>query len=922
MHVEKSIVAGVTEKLNNLKSMAIYLSKENYKLIFNNSAIAITVADQSERLVLWNKSAETLLGMKRAQLYLKPVRELYPEEEWKRLRSEHIRQRGIDHHIETKLATGDKGILDIDLSISVLNAENGSVTGSIGIIQDISERKLAEKALKVSEAKFRQLIEHAPLGISVTTPDGEVVSTNKAMADLYNLESEEEFMRLNIAERYYNPADRKHFLEILERDGIVKDFQVQMKNKDGSPSWCSVSTIVHVSESNEKSLITIVENIQNRKEIELALQKQKEAAEAATRAKSDFLANMSHEIRTPMNGIMGMAGLLADTPLNPEQRDYVESIKSSADALMTIINDILDFSKVEAGKLGLEQMEFDLRSAIENMNDVLAVRARDKKLEYTWLVEEKVPTQLIGDAGRMRQILINLIGNAIKFTSQGSVDLNVSLAGENEKDATLRFDIRDTGIGIPKDKVSGLFQPFTQADTSTVRRFGGTGLGLSISKRLTELMGGQIGVESVEGRGSHFWFTAIFGKQAAGRATEQRLVHDISGLHVLGVDDNLTNRKVLIQMLNSWKCRVEVVENAGAALTRLQAAVTARDPFQVAIIDMMMPEVDGKTLGRMIKAIPELRQTILIAWSSAGGSGAEIELINAGFAQCLYKPIKQSQLYNALVKSVIKEPLPVEPLPVVVDPFKRETHKGRILLAEDNAVNQKVAIAMLSRLGYYADIAANGLEALKMLSTFSYDLVLMDVHMPEMDGLEATQCIRAGQSNVRNPQIPVVAMTAAAMKGDRDACLAAGMNDYLSKPINPAELARVLNGLAHQTAAVETKTESIPPRKAFSPQFLLDQLGGEKEKEACKEILDIFVADLPGRIKETEQALTKGNYEIVKRNAHTIKGSSGNIGAEGLQAAALELEQAALKEPNSLKAKLDSLVAEFESVKKDIESII
>jgi two-component system, sensor histidine kinase and response regulator len=919
MRMEKSIVAGVSEKLNNLKSMSFYLSKENYKLIFDNSAIAITVVDQDERLVFWNKYAETLLGMKHDQLYLKPVREFYPDEEWCRLRSEHIRQRGINHHMETKLVTDNKGILDIDLSISVLRSNNGMVTGSIGIMRDISEQKLAEKALKASEAKFRQLIENAPLGISVTTPEGEVVSTNKAMLDLYGLETQEEFARLNISERYCDPADRKRFLEMLERDGLVKDFQVQLKKKDGSNIWCSMSNIMQVSESNEKSLITIMDNIQNRKDFEIALQKQKEAAEAATRAKSDFLANMSHEIRTPMNGITGMAGLLADTPLSPEQLDYVESIKSSADALMTVINDILDFSRVEAGKLSLEPMEFDLRSSIENMNDVLAVRAREKKLEYTWLIDDKVPTQLVGDAGRLRQILINLIGNAIKFTPQGSVELNVNLATASEKEATLRFDIRDTGIGIPKDKVNLLFQPFTQADSSTVRRFGGTGLGLSISKRLVGLMGGKIGVDSIEGQGSRFWFTADFAKQAAGGSSGERLAHDISGLHVLGVDDNLTNRKLLAQMLSSWKCRVEVVENAAVALVKLQTAATGGDPFQLAIIDMLMPDVDGKTLGRMIKATSDLKQTILVSWSSAGGSAEEVELVNAGFAQCLYKPIKQSQLYNAIVKSVIKGPLPVEPLPAVTDAATAETRKGRILLAEDNAVNQKVAVAMLARMGYYSDVAANGLEAVKMLSNFSYDLVLMDIHMPEMDGLEATRHIRSDQSNVRNPKIPIVAMTAAAMKGDRDNCLAAGMNDYLSKPIDLRELNRVLNQWVNRLNNGGEKTEKAPVRKTFNPKFLTDQLGGDSE--SCKEILEIFVADIPTRIKELEQALIARNYEIVRRSAHTIKGSAANVGAEGLQTAARELEQAVLKDPNSLKFFLDSVVAEFESVKRDIDLI-
>jgi signal transduction histidine kinase/CheY-like chemotaxis protein/HPt (histidine-containing phosphotransfer) domain-containing protein len=710
---------------------------------------------------------------------------------------------------------------------------------------------------------------------------------------------------------------RKNAIAMLKGESS-QPFEYRFVRKSGEIGW-ALARAASITYQGKRAILGISLNVTDRKEMEIALQKAKKAAEVATQAKGDFLANMSHEIRTPMNGVIGMAGLLADTPLNPEQRDYVESIKSSADALMTIINDILDFSKVEAGKLELENMDFDIRSAVENMNDVLAVRAREKGLEYVWLLEPNVPTQLVGDPGRLRQVLINLIGNAIKFTPKGIVDLHISLVSETDNEVIIRFDIQDTGIGIPQDKLGAIFRPFTQADTSTTRKYGGTGLGLSISKHLTELMGGQIGAESVEGKGSTFWFTVKMGKQAAGRISEERLPCDISGLRVLGVDDNLTNRKVLEQMLRSWGCRVEVVESAAMAMSALHAAVTSGNPYRVAIVDMLMPEVDGETLGRMIKATPQLRNTILIAWSSSNKREEATELGQVGFAQYLTKPIKQSQLYNAIVKSVpLNEEKIMSAAPAVTPVFKQESRKVRILLAEDNAVNQKVAIAVLTKMGYHADVAANGLEVLKALETIPYDLVLMDVHMPEMDGLEATRRIRDDKSAVRNHLIPVVAMTASAMKGDREMCLDAGMNDYISKPINPGELARALERWsASQPAEITSPPEAEATQKAkvFDRAILLERVGGDDE--ICAEILKTFLADVPERVKEMEEALARGDNEKLKRGAHTIKGSAGNVGAPVLQEAAGRLEAAvAAGELGSAREKLNTIIAEFESVKK------
>jgi PAS domain S-box-containing protein len=784
---------------------------------------------------------------------------------------------------------------------------------TLGNFMDITERKQAEQL-------YQTLADSAPVGIYILQ-DGKYVFTNPTLQKTTGYTADELLAAPPAALVHADDVESMGQKQVQMLKGqSFQPIEHRFVTKDGRIGW-SMDRVASVTYQGRRAVLGITINITEHKEMEIALQKAKEAAEVATQAKSDFLASMSHEVRTPMNGVIGMAGLLADTPLNPEQRDYVESIKSSADALMTIVNDILDFSKVEAGKLELEKMDFDIRSAIENMNDVLAVRAREKGLEYVWLMEPNVPTQLVGDPGRLRQVLINLIGNAIKFTPKGNVDLHISLVSETDNEVIIRFDIRDTGIGIPQNKLDVIFHPFTQADTSTTRKYGGTGLGLSISKRLTELMGGQIGAESVEGKGSIFWFTVKLGKQTAGRISEESLPYDISGLRVLGVDDNLTNRKVLEQMLRSWGCRVEVVESAATALSALHTAVASGDPFHVAIIDMLMPEVDGETLGRMIKATPQLMNTILIAWSSSNKREEATELGQAGFAQYLTKPIKQSQLYNAIVKSVARDEEKVmtgTPAQAATPVFKQESRKVRILLAEDNVVNQKVAIAMLTKMGYHADVVANGHEVLKALETIPYDLVLMDVHMPEMDGLEATRRIRDGKSAVRNHLIPVIAMTASAMKGDREMCLDAGMNDYISKPINPNEVARALERWsasqpAEKTSLPAAETTSTVP--VFDRAKLLERVGGDNE--ICDEILKTFFADVPERVKEMEDALARGDNETLKRGAHTIKGAASNVSAPILQEAAGRLEAAvAAGELGSAREKLDTIVAEFERVKK------
>ena len=758
----------------------------------------------------------------------------------------------------------------------------------------LQARKRAEAEL----LNLRAAVEQSANTILITGTNGVIEYANPAFQKNTGYSADEVLGRTPRVLKS-GEQDKDFYRNLWETISSGKTWNGQLHNrrKDGSLCWVS-ATISPVFDERGGIIryIGVQEDISELKSMESSLREALDRAEEATLAKSEFLANMSHEIRTPINGIMGMADLLLDTGQTAEQLEYTEAIRACGGSLLSLINDILDFSKVEAGQLLLESLDFDIRTTVEESLEILAVKAQEKGLDVVCMISEDVPEILRGDPGRLRQIMFNLVGNAIKFTSRGGVTVRADLQNETETAVTLHFSVADTGIGIPRDKQEAVFAKFIQADLSTSRQFGGTGLGLAICRQLVHLLQGEISVTSEEGRGSTFSFTVNFQKPPTGAIQPTPKEADLTGVKVLVADDFETNRVLMTNSLKRWGCRSAEALDGASAIALLKQAAREQDPFAAAFLDMQMPGVDGAELGCQIKGDDEIKSTRLVMLTSLGRRGDAERLAGVGFSGYLPKPIRPALLRKCLALVLGRQEAEGgADRDLVTRHTVAETARRRlrVLVAEDNTTSQTIAVKMLEKLGHMAEAVANGEEVIDSLRRIPYDLVLMDCQMPVVDGFAATRIIRDPGSNVLNPRVPIIALTAHAMKRDRDLCIEVGMNDYVSKPTSLHDLAaaieRSLSGVSGFGHAARVADAGSASRDFDREGFLERTLG---DPGLAREVAAAFLADSPTLFERLSRAIAAGDAVAAGKCAHELKGSSATMGGQVLSEIAAEMQEA------------------------------
>jgi two-component system, sensor histidine kinase and response regulator len=780
--------------------------------------------------------------------------------------------------------------------------------------EENAERQRAQLAMRESEERYRQMATNASDLLYIVHPATNTIDWYGQVDKALGYE-EGEFDRTMAGwERSLHPDDTDRVINAYTHsceDGVPFVLEYRVRRKDGEyVYWSDRGRPIYEANGHLLKFVGACSDITEQKRREAELQKAKDAAEAASQAKSEFLANMSHEIRTPMNGIIGMTALALETPLTADQRGLLTTVQESAETLLSIINEILDFSKIEAGKLQLEPIAFSLRELLEDTFSAFALRAHQKNLELAFHLPPAVPDGIIADAGRIRQVITNLVGNAIKFTERGEVVLRMALEMETEAGLTLRFAVADTGIGISKEKQAVIFDAFTQADSSTTRTHGGTGLGLTICQRIVSMMGGRIWVESEPGRGSTFHFTAQVQKQL----TPQAPSYDgtFQGLPVLIVDDNPTNRDILAEMLVSWEMTPTVAASGTAAIEEFDKARATGNPFPLILLDASMPKLDGFGVAEALRKRRDCKSAIVMMLSSAAQIEDSDRCRALGITSYVTKPVRQSDVMDAIL-SVLGDT--ATDLVTRNDPQPASGPRPalRVLVAEDNPVNQELAMRLLQKAGHTVAVASNGKKALDLYAQQPFDVVLMDVQMPEMNGLEATRILRQRQAS-SGRRVPIIAMTAHAIKGDRERCLEAGMDHYVSKPIDPRKLFAAIDDVVfarqeNQPASKSAETTQLAQstERRVDVNLLLRRVEGDQA--LMREIAAVFVEDLPKLSRELSDAIEQRDHERIERAAHTLKGAVANFGATRARELALELETRGRKRDLEL---VDCLLSELQ----------